>query len=137
MNYSKILLIVVGFIATAMVLVAQQTSKMGSMAYELYSWQQPRGAWSFSVVPSPSGVNVSAEQVFNKKSVLRGVTELKRRISDLPSGASILWPDRISLNTGEKAKESAKLSYPSAEIMQDIKRYAEAHKIKVEVLSGQ
>ena len=40
------------------------------MAYELYSWQE-NGGWNFSVVPSPSGVNVPAEEAFNKKFLLR------------------------------------------------------------------
>jgi hypothetical protein len=82
-------------------------------------------------------VNVSAEQVFNKRFLLSGVKELKRKISGLPVGATIFWPDRISLSTGQKSKESEKLSYPPSETIQGIRRHAEAYKIKVEVLSGQ
>jgi len=45
---------------------------------------------------SPSGPNISAEQVFNKEFLLSGVKELKQRISGLPVGATILWLDRIT-----------------------------------------
>jgi hypothetical protein len=107
------------------------------MSYELYSWQESNGSWNFCVLASPSGVNVSAEQVFNKKFLLSGVKELKRKISELPVGATMFWPDRILLSTGQKAKESEKLSYPPSETIQDIRHYAEARKIKVEVVPAQ
>ena len=107
------------------------------MSYELYSWRESNGSWNFCVLAIPSGVNVSAEQVFNKRFLLSGVKELKRKISGLPVGATIFWLDRISLSTGQKAKESEKLSYPPSETIQGIRRHAEAYKIKVEVLSGQ
>jgi hypothetical protein len=58
------------------------------MGYELYSWRE-NGGWSFCVVPSPSGVNVSAEEVFNKKFLLSGVKDLKRKIWGQPSSGLI------------------------------------------------
>jgi hypothetical protein len=99
------------------------------MGYELYSWQQPNGSWSFSLLPSPSGVNVSAQEVFNMKFHLSGVKELKRKTSGLPAGATIYWLSRIS-GTDQKAKEGEKLSYPPSETFQDIRHYAEARKSK-------
>jgi hypothetical protein len=41
------------------------------------------------------------------------------------------------LSSGEKANENKKLAYPPSEMIQDIRRCAEARKIKMEVLSGQ
>ena len=114
----------------------QHPSSAVPTGYELYSWQGPNGSWSFSLLPSPSGVNVSAQQVFDRKFLLSGVKELKRKISALPAGATIYWLNRIS-GTDQKPKESEKLSYPSSETVQDIKHYAETRKIKVEMLSGQ
>jgi len=107
------------------------------MGYELYSWQEPNGSWNFSIVPSPSGVNVSAQEVFDKKFVLRGVKDLKRKMSKLPEGATIYWPNRMSGADQNATKEANKLSYPPSETIQDIQHYAEGRKIKVELLSGQ
>jgi|GraSoiStandDraft_24_1057298.scaffolds.fasta_scaffold37465_2 hypothetical protein len=130
------LLIVITCAAMNLYASKQRPSSGVPMGYELYSWQQPNGSWSFSLLPSPSGVNVSAQEVFNKKFHLSGVKELKRKISGLPAGATIYWLNRIS-GTDQKAKQGEKLSYPPSETMQDIRHYAEARKIKVEMLSGQ
>jgi len=106
------------------------------MGYELYSWQESSGRWSFSLLPSPSGVNVPLEEVFNKKFVLAGPTELKRKISSLPAGTTIYWLNRTS-GTDQRSEGSKKLRYPSAQTIQDIRHYAEARGIKVELLSGE
>jgi hypothetical protein len=135
----QIFLLAVTCVAMVLYAASQSTADAGvsPMSYELYSWQGSNGSWNFCVLASPSGVNISAEQVFNKKFLLSGVKELKRKISELPVGATIIWPDRILLSTGQKAKESEKLSYPPSETLQDIRHYAEARKIKVDVLSAQ
>jgi hypothetical protein len=130
------LLIVITCAAMNLYASQQRPSSAVPMGYELYSWQQPNGSWSFSVLPSPSGVNVSAQEVFNKKFLLSGVKELKRKISGLPAGATIYWPNRIA-GANQNAKEGDKLSYPPSETIQDIQHYAEARKIKVEMLSGE
>ena len=112
---------------------AGQTIPLG---YELYSWQDSNGRWSFCLLASPSGVNISADQVFNKRFLLSGVKNLKRKISGLPEGATIYWLKRISA-TDQKAREDKKLKYPSSEILRDIIQYAQSRKITVEVLSEQ
>ena len=60
---------------------------------------------------SPSGPNISAEQVFNKKFLLNGVKELKQKISGLTrltAGATIFWLDRLT-DTSQEAKASKRL----------------------------
>jgi len=100
------------------------------MAYELYSWQGSSGGWNFSVLASPSGPNLLAQEVFDKKFLVTGINELKRKISRLPEGSTVYWLDRL---TGTQEKEGDKLGYPPKEIVQDIRRYAEARKIKLEI----
>lgn len=100
------------------------------MAYELYSWQDADGGWNFCVLYNTSSQK-TVQQVFSKKTELRGVDQLKHRISELPAGASISWVDRLPSGTGPKAKGSESLKYPPAETMADVKRFAEAHSIKV------
>jgi hypothetical protein len=100
------------------------------MAYELYSWQDSSGGWNFSLLYNTSSEK-TVQQVFNKKTELRGVDQLKHRISELSAGAGISWVDRLPSGTGPKAKGSESLKYPPAEIMADVRRFAEAHNIKV------
>jgi hypothetical protein len=79
---------------------------------------------------------VTAEQVFNKKFFLSGPQELKRKISGLPAEATIYWLNRTS-GADKQRKGSKKLSYPSPEMVQEIRDYAEAHKVKLELLSSE
>ena len=106
------------------------------MGYELYSWQEPDGSWSFRLLPSPSGVNVRPEEVFNKKFLLHGVDDLNREISKLPIAATIYWLDLILPGTGPKAKLSERLSYPPAHIIEQVRRYAEKRHVGVQMLKA-
>lgn len=103
------------------------------MGYELYSWQGPDGGWNFRLLPSPSGVNIPAEAVFNKKFLLRGVNGLSREISKLPVGATIYWLDHI-LGSGSPAKESARLRHPPANIVDQVRRSAKTRHVEVQML---
>jgi len=140
MIMKQMTMLAISCLGMALLASGQRPSSAGQtipMAYELYSWQQSNGGWNFCVLTSPSGPNISAEQVFNKKFLLNGVKDLKRKISSLPVGATVLWLDRI-MGTDPKTKGSGEgLSFPPSEIIQDIRHYAETRKIKVEMLSGQ
>jgi hypothetical protein len=102
------------------------------MAYELYSWQDSSGRWSFCLLASPSGPNISAEQVFNKKFRLNSVKELKQKISALPAGATMVWLDRI-MDTSPETKASERLSYPPANIIKQVRQYADKCHVKVQM----
>jgi hypothetical protein len=104
------------------------------MGYELYSWPGSSGRWNFCIRPNTSS-EATVEQVFNKKTVLRGVAQLKRRISELPSGAKVFWVDRIPSGNGPKAKGSESLRYPPAELREEVQGYAEKHQVEVQVLN--
>jgi hypothetical protein len=111
---------------------ANDSLRKPPMGYELYSWQESNGKWSFCLLASPSGPNISAEQVFNKKFLLSGVKELNRKISGLPVGATIFWLDRI-MGTSQEAKESERLSYPPANMIDQVRQYAEKYHIEVKM----
>jgi hypothetical protein len=100
------------------------------MVYELYSWQGSDGSWSFCVLPNTSS-ETPLGAVFNKKTELRGVGQLRQRISQLPERASVVWVDRLPSGTGPKVKGRDALKYPPEEIISDVKRFAEERKIKV------
>lgn len=81
----------------ALVLHAQQegvSHPKSSRIYELYSWQDLKGNWNFSLLPSTSSEK-SVEVVFNKKATIHGVDQLKAKISKLPEGSTIALLDRL------------------------------------------
>ena len=99
--------------------------------YELYSWQQTSGNWNFRLLPSPSGVNTPAEAVFNKKFRLIGLDALRRKISELPAGAKILWTNRIVSGASPQPADSKNLAFPPENIIEQVKRYARANGVEV------
>lgn len=48
--------------------------------YEFYSWPEPKAIWNFRLLPSPSGVNIPVEIIFNKKFRITGIEQLERKI---------------------------------------------------------
>lgn len=135
----QISLLVISCLCMTVSVAAQGRGNAGQavpMAYELYSWRQANGGWSFRVLASPSGPNVSSDQVFDKRFLLSGVKELKRKILGLPAGSTVFWLDRI-IGATQESKESEKLGYPPSEMMEDIRHYAEMRKVNVELHSGQ
>ena len=139
MTIRPAILLVISCLGLALVASAQESSNSkgpSPAAYELYSWQTPNGRWRFSILPSPSGVNVSAEQVFNKKFCLAGVAELKRRISELTAGSTIYWIDHI-VDAGQTATARPSVAYPAPEMVRDLRNYARTHGVKLEVSANQ
>jgi hypothetical protein len=132
-----VLVIIMNVMAINLAALRQQsegTSKV-SLAYELYSWQNSDNEWNFSVLPNTSSQKTVA-QVFSKKARLRGINPLKQKISRLPEGTEIFWLDKLPAAPGPKAKGSESLRYPPDRIADDIKHYAEAHKITIKILPG-
>lgn len=97
--------------------------------YELYSWEPSKGAWSFCLLYTTDRQKTS-EEVFNDKTALRGVEQLKTDLSKLPPSARVVWFDRLTLN-GVKIKGTEQLKYPPKKIVDEVKRFADTHNIKV------
>jgi hypothetical protein len=103
-------------------------------SYELYSWPQSKGIWNFCMLPSPSGVNISIESIFDTKVRLSGVGQLKGKISELPSGTTIYW--MAGTTSGETpTPESRKLALPPPKTFTQVKRFAAARGVQIFVLS--
>jgi hypothetical protein len=90
--------------------------------------------WNFCLLPSPSGVNIPVEIIFDKKFRLTGVDQLRRKISLLPTGTTILWMNGLTSGQTPTA-ESKKLALPPLHTVEQVKRYAEKHGIQVQVPS--
>jgi hypothetical protein len=125
-----------GFLITEVIARAQEPAKEVGALFELYSWQESNRAWDFCVLVSPSGVNISAKQVFDEKFRLRGIKPLKAQISRLPAGATIYWMNRIS-GAVEETPGTPKLTLPPPAMIEEIRNYARAHKIDLEMAPSQ
>ena len=90
--------------------------------YELYSWKTSSESWNFCLLYTTDRQK-SVEEVLKNKTALRGLEQLKRKISKLEKGARIVWFDRLTI-AGDKIQGSEKLGYPPRQIMEDVKQYA-------------
>jgi len=98
--------------------------------YELYSWKDSKtGEWNFSLLYNTNR-NKTVKEVFNKRRVLRGVDNLKVRLSVIPRGSHVVWFDQLTFN-GAKAKGSEALAYPPEGIVNEVRRYARSRNIEV------
>jgi hypothetical protein len=102
------------------------------MGWELYSWPNADGGWTYSIRPNTNS-EATVERVFNKESQLKGIEQVKRAISKLPKGAIIYWLDRIPSGTGSRAAGSESLGYPPARVRDQIRRYAKKYQIEVQI----
>jgi hypothetical protein len=111
------------------------STRLPPRLYELYSWPRSNGTWNFCLLPSPSGVNIRAETIFNKRVRLSGVARFERRISELPTGTRIIWMNGIT--SGESATpETRKLALPPPQTVEQVNRYAGAHGVQMEIPSS-
>jgi hypothetical protein len=121
------------FFLLALTVQAQQSGRQAPTTthiYELYSWQDPKGSWNFSLLPNTSSEK-SVELVFSKKVVCHGLDQLKAKINLLPEGSTIALLNRLPTGTGPKAKGSESLTYPPPDVVGEIRRYTAARKIEV------
>ena len=112
---------------------AYPQSQMGNGAqigYELYSWKEANGDWSFSVLYTTS-IQKTVKQVLDDKTALHGLDQLKAKVDALPRGARVSWLGRIPVSTGPRAKGSERLGYPPVDVIQDVRRHAEKRNIKI------
>lgn len=70
------------------------------------------------------------EEVLGGKTLLHGADQLKKEMSGLPRPSRVVWFDRLTLN-GVRTRGSEQLKYPPKEMIDEVKRYANAHAIKI------
>ncbi len=124
------IIVFVSCVAITVAAVQQRsTAAKEPPTYELYSWQDDKGAWDFSLLYTTSRQK-TAEEVFNDKAIMSGVGKLRQRMSKLPKGSTIVWFDKLTFS-GIKIKGTEKLKYPPKEIIDQVKSYAQKHTLKV------
>jgi hypothetical protein len=100
------------------------------MGYELYSWKDSKGDWAFCIL-GVTDREKTVKEVFNKKATLRGLSQLKEKLSSLPEESIIIWYDRVTSGPRIRTKGSEKLKYPPADVVEEVKRFAAGRGIKI------
>lgn len=96
--------------------------------FELYSWQDAKGAWKFSLLPNKSNLYTD-EDILAPDRMIDGVEALERTIAKLPRGSEIIWLPWSASPTGEK-------KHPSTDILVRISDFAKKHGIELISFDG-
>lgn len=96
--------------------------------YELYSWQEGDGQWCFSILTMTDRAK-TAEDIFNKRQTIHGISKLKESIAKMPRNTELVWMKNPWEGTSVKGTES--VIWPPAEIMNDLRRFAATRHIMV------
>jgi hypothetical protein len=83
---------------------------------------QPTQEWRFVLLPGTNR-NKAAQEILTSPDIVRSVTELKARISELPSGESVFW-----------VEPSQSFSVPAQSLVKDIVASAAAAGVTVHVV---
>lgn len=99
----------------------------------LLSWQNPKGGWNFCIFEWVLGRSPTLEDV-RQYPVLQGIGDLQRRIASLPRGYILSWQDQRILDPSYgSSNERERLAVPPPPVVADVKRFADAHQVKVVV----
>ena len=99
-----------------------------TITYELYSWRDSDGQWCFSILTMTDRAK-TAEDIFDKQETIHGVGKLKESISKMPRSTELVWMKNPWEGTSVKGTES--VAWPSAEVMNDVKRFAATKHVEV------
>jgi hypothetical protein len=95
--------------------------------YLLYSWEAPNGqGWDFQLLKVGDHEN-TVNEIFNERTVLHGLDEIGTKLSSIESGSYVVWTDARVV----RGKGSERLRYPSAEVVDKIRRDAMKRKLKI------
>lgn len=122
-------LLVVARVGFSMPAQPQSSQENPGPAFQLYSWGDANGDWNFSILPDTNRQKTVAE-VFNPKVTLKGLEQLKRKLSAMPTGSHVVWFDRLTLG-GAKVKGSESLKYPPDQVVAEIRQHAQTRSINI------
>jgi hypothetical protein len=81
-------------------------------------------------------VNLTAEQVLDKRFTLSGIKDLEEKMAELPTGSTITWVDQLMTGGGPDIKRKETFAYPPSKMIKEIKRCAELHNIRIDMVKG-
>jgi hypothetical protein len=115
--------LLLGYLASGLYMAKEQSAG-GSQprdVYELYSWRDDKGLWTFSIMSGAISRQRTVEEIFSEKQAIHGVDKLKLKISHLARPSQLVWSDKLIFN-GAPVKGSERLAFPPKEIIEDVKR---------------
>jgi hypothetical protein len=90
--------------------------------YELYSWQDAKGTWTFGLFPAVSNAGLHPDYIMRPSNALTGPARLKQVIIKLPGGSEILWLDH-AVGMWKEAEGWKRIKFPPADVISDIRRF--------------
>jgi hypothetical protein len=90
--------------------------------FELYSWQDAKGGWTFSLWPAISSAGLHPDVILRQSSALAGQEKLQRAIAALPAGSEIVWLDH-AVGMWKDAKGWKRIKYPPGQVITELRKY--------------
>jgi hypothetical protein len=116
------------FAGSVFAMTDKDSNSSDKQMWELYSWQDAKGAWKFSLLPNKSNL-YTHEDIIAPDRMIDGVEALEGAIAKLPRGSEIVWLPWSASPTGEK-------KYPSTDILMRISDFAKKHEIELKRFNG-
>lgn len=95
-----------------------RSTQLASKGMELYSWKQfgtkpaQKEDWRFTLLPGTNR-NKTLSEITDPKETIVGIDNLKKRLSSLPSGETVVWTDADALVKGSISPASVSIpKYP-------------------------
>jgi hypothetical protein len=129
LRYVVALVLVVCCVGLPIAAQPQSGEQKAPLTYQLYSWEDTSSGWNFCVLHDTNRQKTVAK-VFSPKATLKGLDQLKRKLSEMPEGSRLVWFDRLTVG-GVKVKGSESLKYPPDEVVAQVRQYAQARNIEI------
>jgi hypothetical protein len=100
--------------------------------YELYSWQDAKGKWTFGLFPAITSAGLHPDVIMRESSALTGPERLKRAIAALPAGSDIIWLDH-AVGMWKDAKGWEHIKFPPDQVIAGIRKYCDSKGYKLDV----
>jgi len=97
--------------------------------WELYAWQSSDGDWNFSLFPAWVNRAPLLEMITDKNQTIRGVEALESRLSHCRPKSKIILAGGAGVVGAHGAE---RLKFPPDNILNELKRYAQAHNLQID-----
>jgi hypothetical protein len=128
----KLCFVALFFCATTTCFAIQKRLHQETKTYELYSWQDAKGIWTFGLFPGVSNAGLHPDYIMRQSSALTGLEKLKGAVAMLPVGSEILWLDH-GVGMWKKEKGWERIKFPPAEVIADIRKFCETKRYKLSI----
>jgi len=116
--FTSVLLLVVFIITPTQ--AAKRPTEKAAKEFELYSWRNSDGVWSFALFPG-TNQRKTKQEIKKKENRISSISELAKRFSSLPEGENVYWFNR----------DVAGFEFPDDSMITEIKLSAKTAKIKL------